>query len=155
MRPLSPRLKLILELGLADHDFWDVCCDHGYLGEHALASGRFHKVYFVDQVPHIISSIQMRLGTGEPSCMAMPAEDINVPLRGTVVLSGIGGHTIIKILKCWQQHGVLHAKRLLLNPLTHVEELQQFLEDWPHYRERSAQHVMEGPRRREIIILDA
>lgn len=150
---LSPRLQAILELGVDGSDFWDICCDHGYLGEAALASGRFHKVHFVDQVPHIIERLRSRLAE-ESSIHLCAAECLHVELTGTLVVAGVGGHNIIKMLGNWSERGLLRAERLLLNPLTHIRELRSYLPNLVEYKEVNSILVREREREREILILE-
>jgi len=151
---LSARLELLLKQGLEGQDFWDVCCDHGYLGESALKSGRFRQVHFVDSVPHIIQSLKFRLENNEARFLALRAEELAEPLTGTVVLAGVGGFTIIKILQRWEEKNLLRAQRLVLNPLTHVKELEQFLEVWTSYREVERLFVREREKERQVLVLD-
>ena len=152
---LSPRLDLILKAGVRGEPFWDLCCDHGYLGEAALASQNFSHVYFVDQVPEIISKLKTRLEEPEgASFLAISAEDISQPMRGTVSVAGIGGYNMAKILSVWEERGVLQASRLLLNSMSHVEQVRAFLKRWQSYRETTTLTVMEKHRSREIIVLE-
>ena len=101
---------------------WDICCDHGYLGLNAYESGIFPEVHFVDQVPSIITTLENRFQRrapymeGHPSvaCFhAVPAEEIRELLTGTVVMLGVGAHTIIRVL---QQQNFANVDRLILGP---------------------------------------
>ncbi len=145
----------MLEQGIDGEDFWDICCDHGYLGEAALASGRFRTVHFVDRVPHIISNLKERLGENEGASFTVScAEDLPGPLAGVIVIAGVGGHNIVKILERWGSGDDLVAKRIVLNPLTHAETLKGFLLKWPAYVTARTINVQEKARSREILILE-
>lgn len=150
---LSPRLNALLERGVDGEDFWDICCDHGYLGEKALRSLRFPQVHFVDRVPHIIEKLKLRLD-GEGLVQLLPAEDVSTLITGTVAIAGVGGYSLIKILSGWTERGNLRARRLLLNPLTHINELRDYLSVWPLYVEIETVEVDERGRTRQIIVLE-
>jgi tRNA (adenine22-N1)-methyltransferase len=150
---LSPRLRLMLGQGIDGQDFWDICCDHGLLGAAALASARFRKVHFVDRVPHIIEKLKERLG-GEGEIVLSGAEDLNEEISGTAVIAGVGGFNIIKILENWEARGILRAQRLILNPLTHIAELRDFLSVWTAYGEKETLIVRESERDRQVIVID-
>ena len=152
---LSPRLGALLERGLDGEDFWDMCCDHGLLGAGALRTNRFSKVHFVDRVPHVMTKLESRFADREEvSVHTSCAGEIVGPITGTVSLAGVGGFNLIKILSRWEERGNLHARRLLLNPLTHITELRDFLSVWPGYAEVETAVVNERGRLREIIVLD-
>lgn len=145
----------MLGQGLPGEDFWDICCDHGLLGIAALRSSQFPRVHFVDRVPHIIEKLRRGLSTEKDvSIYLIGAEELGEELRGTVVIAGVGGHNIVKILESWSSRGNLRASRLVLNPLTHLGPLREFLKTWPPYAEKETLIVRESDRDREILILE-
>ena len=152
---LSPRLSLMLGQALPGDDFWDICCDHGLLGAAALKSGRFRSIHFVDRVPHIIEKLRRGLqDQAEAIVHLSSAEDLAVEITGTAVISGVGGHNIVKILESWKSRGNFRAKRLILNPLTHIAPLREYLKTFDCYREKETLIVRESERDRQILILD-
>ena len=153
---LSPRLKLLLGQGLPGEEFWDICCDHGLLGAAALKSGHFKHIHFVDRVPHIIEKLRRGLvGETEASIHLAGAENLRSELSGTVVIAGVGGHNIVNILESWNEQGILRAGRLVLNPLTHIEPLREFLSNFDSYSEKETLSVRESGRDRQILILES
>jgi tRNA A22 N-methylase len=66
----------------------------------------------------------------------------------------VGGFNIIKILESWDARGILKAQRLILNPLTHIAELRDFLSVWPAYAEKETVLVRESGRDRQLLILE-
>ncbi len=147
----------MLGQGIPGEDFWDICCDHGLLGEGALASARFPRVHFVDRVPHIIANLKDRLGELPEGSRILLSDacDLDEVIRGTVFIAGVGGHNVIKILSSWTTKDVLRARRLVLNPLSHVSELRDFLSRWPLYNECETLLVRDRRKEREILILDS
>lgn len=119
---LSNRLQFIYENLLPGLPVWDFCCDHGYLGVEALKSGRFPKVYFVDQVPHIVSDIEKVVRAKFPEhisrahFIAAKGESINEDVHGNIIIAGVGAFAIFKILQSLTTQNLLHAHRLILCP---------------------------------------
>jgi tRNA (adenine22-N1)-methyltransferase len=147
----------MLGQGIPGEDFWDICCDHGLLGESAMLSAQYSRVHFVDRVPHIIASLKVRLGDLPESSRIVlsDAADLEEVIRGTVCIAGVGGHNLIKILSSWTAKDILRARRLVLNPMTHISELRDFLSRWPTYVERETLLVHDRRKEREILVLDA
>ena len=96
---------------------WDICCDHGLLGEYALRTKRFPEVHFVDQVPNILQKTQRRLlRFSEARFHCVDATALAEPLNGNVVIAGVGGKKIIQILHSSQRRNLLRATRMILSP---------------------------------------
>lgn len=147
----------MLGQGIPGEDFWDICCDHGLLGKSALVSARFPRVHFVDRVPHIIANLKDRLGDlpAGSRILLSDAADLEEVIQGSVFIAGVGGHNIIKILSSWTAKDILRARRLVLNPLTHIVELRDFLSSWPLYVDRETLLVHDRRKEREILVLDS
>lgn len=122
MPKLSPRLRFLSELLVDGEDVWDLCCDHGYLGESALASGRFPRVNFVDRVPGIVSKLEKRLGR-RPGAKywTVDAAAIDAELTGTVVVAGVGGDVAVRIVEGLAAKGRLKSRRVIVSP--HSQEV--------------------------------
>lgn len=154
---LSPKLQLIYENLLPGEDLWDLCCDHGYLGQVALASNEFNQVFFVDQVPHIIEKLEARLRKESPKSFDLdasepseveaslikqtyllsrkahfrnvPAELLQESLFGNVVIAGVGAYTAFAIVKSLWERQFLQAKRLILSPQRDDEKFLRWLSE--------------------------
>jgi tRNA (adenine22-N1)-methyltransferase len=121
---LSFRLQTLLDRCESGIPLWDLCCDHGLLGLEALAGGRFSEVIFNDAVAHVLVDLKARLtGLSDARIVHSLAEDIQEPLTGNLVLAGIGGEKIFKILTAHLQNGRLHARHILACPEKHGEWL--------------------------------
>lgn len=165
MLKLSRRMQLIYDQLLPGEPVWDFCCDHGYMGLNAYESGVFPQVYFVDQVPEIIERLRTRFTqeyfkkdfSSEAHFLSIPGEHVNTPLTGTVVLAGVGAHTIQKILVSAQEKGLLQARRFILCPQNHEHKISSFfLEKHAESYRLCNEHyeTMEKGRIRKLLIFD-
>ncbi len=114
-------MQLIYDHLIPGKPVWDFCCDHGYLGTNAYMSGHFPRVYFVDQVKHLIEKLEQKyLAHHEEShpsqafFIPQAGEDVRNSVEGTVVIAGVGPHSILKILKGLSENQSLKAERLIL-----------------------------------------
>lgn len=148
VRRLSLRLKHLYQWVLDAGDYeeiWDLCCDHGRLGlhlHHAL-SEKPSKIHLIDCVPRIIDILKMRYSALFGSHLivdCMDAGDIYLPnsSRQLIILAGIGGETMIDILKKLipkiQSHNKTAAGstvELMLSPNSDTFELRRFLRAYP------------------------
>ena len=156
-------MELLVSLGREGLPFWDICCDHGYIGILALKSQRYTSVYFVDNVEHIIDRLTklIKISPSDiPKDQAFlihsPAEELSLKLFGTVVIAGVGGRTIIKILKSLLLRNLLYAEVLLLSAHTDEAMLSEFIMDSPmakKYITEAVYEIKEGRRIRRIIKL--
>jgi tRNA (adenine22-N1)-methyltransferase len=156
---LSPRLQHIFDRLVPGVDVWDLCCDHGYLGQKALHSGRFARIHFVDQAGHLIEALRHRLiAVSGVSFHGLPAQELSEALTGNVVAAGVGAELICKILGAQSTRGTLQARRLLLGPHKDAEKLQEWLcQDLVFsrdYRFLAKSGVEERGRLREIFIYE-
>ena len=122
---LSPRMKSFIEHAIPNASFWDVCCDHGYVGIQALTSNQFTSVHFVDQVPHIMKRLQQLIYQNKNLraehkffLQTCPGEEIEGDVEGTLLIAGVGGLTMKNILTSLMSKKTLLAQRLLLSPHT-------------------------------------
>lgn len=159
---VSERMKIFVDWGIDQLPFWDFCCDHGYIGIHALKSERFSEVHFVDQVPHIIERLQTLFAQSDkvkPEYKFFfhiaSGEDLKTKVEGNCLIAGVGGTTIKVILETLSQKDFLHAKRLLLSP--HLDEhiLNPFMESLSdQYKLVEKIEIPEGKRVRPLYIYD-
>lgn len=164
MPKLSLRLQTIYDHLLPGKPVWDFCCDHGYLGLYAYRVGRFPEVHFVDQVPEIIERLKVRFETKHLQSAEFPsraffhmsaAEKIKLPLQGTVVMAGVGSHTILDFLNVAD---FSQTDRLILAPQKDEELLLQSLQTAPgvaftHTLQKNLE-ILEKDRRRTLLVLD-
>jgi tRNA (adenine22-N1)-methyltransferase len=159
---VSERMKIFVDHGIDQLPYWDFCCDHGYIGIHALKSERFSEVHFVDQIPHIIERLQALFAQSDkvkPEYKYFfhiaAGEDLITKVEGNCLIAGVGGTTIKVILETLSQKDLLHAKRLLLSP--HLDEhiLNPFMESLnDRYKLVEKIEIPEGKRVRPLYIYD-
>jgi tRNA (adenine22-N1)-methyltransferase len=152
---LSPKLQIIYDQLLPGEDVWDLCCDHGYLGWAALASGNFAEIHFVDRVAPIIENLKRQIIPHDPTRKArfhaLGAETLQEPLTGTVVIAGVGAYTAFEILEKLWKRDLLKAKRLVLSPQRDEQKFLQWLQEFDagfyhRYQLKNEQSVREGRR---------
>ena len=113
---LPGRLHSLYELCLPGLPLWDLCCDHGLLGLWALERGAHTEVIFNDAVAHVLTALPAKIAGRPGRVVCANAEDISEPLLGNVVLAGIGGEKVVKILQAHARRGGLRAKRIAVCP---------------------------------------
>jgi tRNA (adenine22-N1)-methyltransferase len=166
---LSPRMKIFLHYSQKGQPFWDICCDHGYVGIGALKSGEFGVVHFVDQVPHIIERIRQLMSqshnyqseNGKKENVhyfyhSLPGETIDRDVFGTILIAGVGGLTIKNILSALLQKERCKAERILLSPHTDEAVMVNFIssEYFLKYYELSEKVLItENKKERPLYIL--
>lgn len=163
VRPkLSLRMKTFVEKALEGKPFWDVCCDHGYVGIEAMHTGRFSHVHFVDQVPHIMQRLE-KLIKQSPSYKAdfaytlhcLSAEKLQTEIEGTFLIAGVGGLTIKNILSAQLLGGRFFPERLLLSPHTDEAVLVSYLDEIKEiYGPKEKMMVVDGKRERPLYLLE-
>ncbi|UXR64795.1 class I SAM-dependent methyltransferase [Bdellovibrio bacteriovorus] len=165
MFKLSRRMQLIFDHLLPGKPVWDFCCDHGYLGLNAYESGLFSEVHFVDQVPHIVEQLEVRFqaeyfrddALTQAGFHSRPGEDLQQPVSGTVVIAGVGAHTILKIVQSLTENGLLSADRLILGPQRDEQMLSDLLQKvLPNTFKTDCEmlSVEERGRNRKLLIFD-
>lgn len=160
----SARMKTFVTHGINGLPFWDVCCDHGYIGIHALRSKRFSEVHFVDQIPHIMQRLQalfLQSSNLRPDYRyafhTSAGEDIEHKISGTFLVAGVGGTTIKNILQALMCKNLFFADRLLLSP--HLDEsfmvaLMESESFKTKYHLVEIKSITEGSRQRPLYIYD-
>lgn len=159
---LSERMLLFLSLGIKDKPFWDICCDHGYVGLGALKSN-FSEVHFVDQVPHIMEKIRLRFEQFPPVSEVkyyfhpISAEWINIDIFGNFLIAGVGGLTIKNIIEPLIENNKLHDDRLILSPHTDEKVLINCISSSAvHEKYLIKEKIIfnEGKKSRSVYVLD-
>ena len=108
----------------------DIGCDHGYLGKMLIKAGKAKSIIAIDvnaqslaktkrlsQKCHLQDKIQTRLGDG-----FKPLENFEADV---IVIAGLGGHTIIDILRQKDLEGV---KEYIFQPAQKHELLKEYLQ---------------------------
>lgn len=113
---------------------WDCCCDHGFLGSALVARKAANKVHFVDIVPQLITSLDAKLNdlysstTWETHCIDVTSLPLNnYEGKHLIIIAGIGGDLMIKLIKAlYQKHSDLSLD-FLLCPVHHQYALRETL----------------------------
>jgi len=129
----SPRLRAIYDELLPGLPVADLCCDHGYLGLNAYLSQHFPEIHFVDQVPQTMMVLENNfnqyfkntLNLTQVNFTTSDAGKIQSILTGNVVIAGVGGKNMMRILDYLNQFQILRPKRLILSPHRHQELFEQ------------------------------
>lgn len=161
---ISKRMQYFVDHGIDQSPFWDICCDHGYIGIAALYSERFTEVHFVDQIPHIIERLE-KLILQSPqlksnyryTVSSEGGEKISEIILGTAVIAGVSGRTIVKILDALIKNNWLKAHRLILSPHLDIEFFKEFCHtnlSNEGYRLKQFTEINENDRLRPIFIFD-
>ena len=101
-REVSQRIKTLASYVKDNLMIYDLCCDHGLIGYYASSLKNVPAVIFVDQVPHIIASLQEKIDKFSYdqnfSTICAPAETIKLPPQPVnVIIAGVYSNTILKI----------------------------------------------------------
>nr|BDT28535.1 tRNA (adenine(22)-N(1))-methyltransferase TrmK [Bacteriovorax sp. HI3] len=157
-------MQTFIEKALDHSPFWDVCCDHGYVGIGALYTKRFSHVHFVDQVPHIIERLDQLIKQSPDfkedfpySLHTMSGESLDGDITGTFLIAGVGGMTIKNILSAALKKETLKAQRLLLSPHTDEAVMSAYImsEDFKtYYSIKERLMLLDGKKHRPLYILD-
>lgn len=134
---------------------WDCCCDHGYLGIKILSHNLCEKLIFVDQLPHIIEQLTVKIApfcTGKHELITADAGDLvfDSHNRHLVILAGVGGECIIDIVeKIESKHPQVQIDYIFC-PSSRHNVLRQYLSS-QHMGLLSESIVCEKKRCYEII----
>lgn len=130
---LSLRLQKILSLLPEKTELWDIGCDHGLLGLAGLITGKCQFVHMVDTSSTVIDRLQKKLQSPRylelwekfqekikfHSCSG---EEVVSQATGCVVIAGMGGETLTKILD-----RKIVCDKLILNPFSHTGHVLEFI----------------------------
>ena len=157
-------MKFFVDSAIPEMPFWDFCCDHGYIGIAALKTEKFSAVYFVDQIPHIIQRLKLLFEQSPQKTenyqfdfFDCGGENINIKVYGNVIIAGVGGRTIVTILKALKNKNNLHANRLILSPHLDINFLKDYISNELHlinYTLVDTAEINENGRVRPVFILD-
>ena len=126
-----------------DYDcVWDLCCDHGYLGQSLLdnwtTSDTSSHIIFVDQRAHITSQLQENLRHYSSSRCSVITQDASTLVfrsdtKNLVIIAGVGGETLINIMQ-----GLLAVNKgcsldFILCPVNSLYYVRGMLKQMPVY----------------------
>lgn len=163
MHKLTPRMQLIYDHLIPGEPVWDLCCDHGYMGLNAYESGLFPEVSFVDQVAPIVQRLEQRFkqyylnskSSVTVRFFSLPGEELPTEIKGTLVIAGVGAHTIFKIVQALHGRSFLQASKMIFVPQKDDEKLLELLqaEENMGYRYCNEHYmVLERGRVRKLLI---
>jgi tRNA (adenine22-N1)-methyltransferase len=133
---MSKRIQTFKTMYQGENILWDLCCDHGLIGESFLDldSDNIREINFLDNIPSIIEKLAQRA-----SYITKPRK-INIYLHdctklkiinnetNLIIIAGIGGLLLIEILQSLLSNPHLKAN-LILSPHTHLYEVRRFLNE--------------------------
>lgn len=121
---MTKRLKEICAHIPKSKAFADVGCDHGYCARYALDFALAERVYITDISEKCLNKAKslLKKEIEEGKCIALVGDGLSVlPERCSVLLAGMGGEEIIKILS-YDLPPVF-----LLQPMKNTEKVRRFL----------------------------
>ncbi len=130
---LSNRLLAVAELASAGHCLADVGTDHGYIPIYLMEQGKFERAIAMDvKKGPLLRAEENRERHGLREKMELRLSDGVKALRegeaDTVVIAGMGGGLVIKILS--EGESVLKSvKTLILQPQSELFRVREFLEE--------------------------
>ena len=121
---MTKRLKQICSHIPKAVAFADVGCDHGYCARYALEMGLAERVYITDISAQSLEKaktlLKKEIEAGR--CIALVGDGLSVlPEECTVLIAGMGGEEIVKILS------VKMPPAFLLQPMKNTEKVRRFL----------------------------
>ncbi len=124
---MGTRFDVISSLILNCKTLADVGCDHGYISLAALKSGKAEKVYITDISEKSLDKAVSLLSEFYPLNFTPFLTDglTAVPYAEEVVIAGMGGEEIIKILKKSPYKPVI----LILQPMKNADKVRKFLHE--------------------------
>ncbi len=156
---MSERIERLSAFTRPGHVLFDMCCDHGLIGLHALS--RVSKVVFVDQSENALKALHSAIALLEPSeqcrveVVAKAAEPIDVsPYKSAdFIIAGVGVTTIVSIISALFPNG-LGEHQLILSPQQDSLPLRWYLKE-KGYGLLDEIAVEERGRFREILHIGA
>jgi len=151
---LSKRLQTIADLILPGAKIADIGTDHGYLPVYLALNNQTKRIIASDISAGSLQSAKRsaeKYNVLEKITLihAPGLESIAETDADTIVISGVGGETIIEILRDapWTKNG----KRLILQPQTKIRKLYDFLSE-NGYKVREERHTCDRGRTYTVIL---
>ena len=152
---LKPRLNKVhqyaLEFSNENTDFYDICCDHGYLGQSLKNS--YENVHFVDPVESIMKRLKDSLGKHEGYHFhTKDGRDINIESSSSVVsICGVGGDLVISLMDSIIKNNK-NIESFILCPQNRSAEVRLFLNK-NNFRCIKQELVTEGKSTYEVFVV--
>ena len=123
---MNDRLEKIFNVIPPSYTFADVGCDHGYVSYAMLKSSKCEKVYYSDISEKCLSKAKSLLAEYEEQGKAkgIISDGLKkIPPCDTVLIAGMGGEEIIRILSLseWK------PKQLVLQPMKNCDRVRLYL----------------------------
>jgi tRNA A22 N-methylase len=154
---MSERLKLICDHVLVEHEVWDICCDHALIALSAFDQNSSRKIYAVDKSLPAMEQLKQRLAARARGHIQLICEDacaLKAVIKGTVIIAGVGGDLIEKILTHQMNREIL---RIIVSPNKDEEKFLLFMDrlcKTHHFSLSKQQAVIESGKHRNIFIFD-
>jgi tRNA (adenine22-N1)-methyltransferase len=157
---MSARIEAIVRSVRPGVPLYDLCCDHGLIGQRAYEQRGSTPVHLVDQSATVILRLRERLAPFREQLgkdfliWQAKAEEVPHPARTSdFVLAGVGIPCAIRILNALFPDG-MGVHRLIIAPQQKTPPLRAYLRD-RGYRLISEEVLLERGRFREILVLAA
>ena len=146
-RRSSQRISAIVDMLEEGLPTYDLCCDHGLIGLNAYAKKKAPQVVFCDALPHVMEALQhqVRRHDQNPNLRFLTARAETLQLNGercNLVIAGVGGHLIVRMLKMLYAGGA-KPHRLVLGPNRHAEVVEEYLTSHPQWQLQVKKHLVE------------
>ena len=131
---------------------YDIGSDHGYLPIHLINRGLAERVRAVENKPGPFSRLQANVAP-YPEIEALLADGMDryEPEFDTVIAAGLGGTTIIRVLKKYFMTGVVAPSRIILEPQSDAQRVREFLNDC-RYRIEDEKYVEDRGKIYPVIV---
>lgn len=155
---MSIRLDYLASFHQGEEFIYDIGCDHGLLGLRFLTNPNIKEIHLSDPNPYSIDIISKVLSTDipkQPSLHLLKERGENIKITSSnslVFIAGMGGKTIIEILKAWSEENILSCHSLVLSPHRNQFELRDFLIKKNLYLV-SESVIFEGNQFYEVIVV--
>lgn len=123
---MNNRLQNIFNLITKCTSFADVGCDHGYIAKAVIESQKCQNVFVTDISESSLSKAErlLRKHIADKKVTAICCDGLQkVPQCETVLIAGMGGEEIIKILS----QAAYKPEKLVLQPMKNTDKLRRYL----------------------------
>lgn len=113
-------------------------------------------MHFCDQVEHIIENLRAKFSHLPHSFFhSQPAEKLERPLTGNVVIAGIGAERMLKILHSLDGRGLMQPRVMVLGPQKDEALIEEYLGPKQRMFEIKVFKIPEGDRQRMFYVLES
>ncbi len=124
---MNSRIEVIASLILPSDVLCDVGCDHGYIAKKALDKKLVEKVIVTDiSMPSLNKAVELLSKYYPDKFLAIKTDGLSsVPFSNEVLIAGMGGEEIIKIL----QKSAYKPVILILQPMKNADKVRKYLHE--------------------------